>query len=311
MIRRCRRLPAVYSSAQIIKFSKEKICANPYTLRIKIFPYFHIRDLFQSSRLISDSESYILFSNNQPSRRSNMRRILYPLFLVLLLSACIGMKPIPVPAPTRTLTPTPALVQGINPTIWPITDFPPLTPVPLSLILTDFPLAVGATWQYSAEISYEDPNDPTKALTWTGIVVDRVMDKRIETNESLVFTVQEDMDPRPPEGVWRQPLTFEYRVSGYGVFKNTLKVYQYPLQDQLSWPAFEGTGYEVTVQVLGEVYTPYGTFDSCYSLMLATNPDTTMDTFCLGMGFVEHAYIHHGTLQEEKFVLSAYTPGQP
>jgi len=230
-----------------------------------------------------------------------MRRLIIPLLLLLLLSACIGRQPIPVPASLSTVTPTlaPSPAAPSSP-----------SPVSLSQILVDFPLAVGATWEYSAEITYEDPNAPAKLLTWTGLVVDRVLEKRTEADGRIVFTVQEDMNPVPPEGVWRKPGTFEYTVSGDGVYKKTMKVYQYPLQDMLSWPAFGDPGYEVTVQVLGEVYTPYGTFDSCYRLILATNPDTTVDTFCAGMGFVEHSYSHHGTPQEEKFVLTAFTLGQ-
>ncbi len=187
---------------------------------------------------------------------------------------------------------------------------PSSTPIPLSLVLSDFPLAVGTTWIYSAEISYQDPGDPAKFLTWTGTVTDRIINQQAIPDGNTIFKVQEDLDPAPPDAVWRHSGTFEYIVSGDGVYIRDWKVYQYPLADNIKWEASSGSGYEVVAQAEANGITP-GRSGNCYTLITETNPDTTMDTFCQGIGFVKHLYTHHGTLQDEKFTLASFTIGQP
>jgi hypothetical protein len=222
---------------------------------------------------------------------------MYFVLVMVVLSACVGTGP-NAQVTTSTVEPS-------------STPLPSQTPVLASPILADFPLAVGTIWEYSAEITYQDPNDYMKLLAWTGTVTDRVIDERVGSGGSIVFTVQEDLEPEPPEQVWRRSGTFEYTLSGDGVFKGSMKIYQVPLQSVQSWQAFEGTGYETLVQRVGEVVTPYGGLDDCYTFTLDTNPDTTMDTFCMGIGFVKHSYRHHGTPQNEEFELVSFTLGQP
>ena len=183
--------------------------------------------------------------------------------------------------------------------------------MPLTLILADFPLAMGATWTYAAEITYQDPADPSKSAVWKGTVTDKVIDRKITPEGRIVFTVQEDLEPQPPDLVWRQSGTFEYSIAGDGVFEGNMKVYQWPLEDNLMWEAFSDYGYEMFAQRVGEVATPYGKLEGCYIFGIATNPDTSMKTFCPGIGFAAFYYRHHGTTQNEDFSLSAYTPGQP
>jgi hypothetical protein len=169
---------------------------------------------------------------------------------------------------------------------------------------------MGAVWKYNAVISYADANDNTKLIQWTGIITDRVI-KKAETGGKTVYTVQKDMEPAPPGGVWRQPGPFEYTVSGNEIFKDSIKIYQYPLGDNQSWQASPDTIYKVTSQHVGEVDTPYGKLNNCYTLTYATNPDTTVETFCPGTGIVRHTYEHHGSSQSEKFELFSFTPGKP
>lgn len=231
-----------------------------------------------------------------------------------MLSACTGTNRNIQILTSSTIAPFPTLTEITTPTIE-VSETsllsPSATPVPLSLILTDFPLALGTTWIYSAEISYQDPDDYMKLLTWNGTVTDKVIDKKNEPDGKIVFTVQEDLEPKPPQDVWRQSRTFEYTVSGDGVFEGIMKIYQYPLEDNQRWRSFSDFGYETIAYRVGEVTTPYGNFDNCYTFIIATNPDTSIEIFCTGIGFVEHSYRHHGTPQVEKFVLSSFTLGQP
>jgi hypothetical protein len=180
-----------------------------------------------------------------------------------------------------------------------------------SLIFTDFPLAVGAVWKYSANISYADPNDRTKLSTWTGFIIDKVVDKKTRSGGTIVFVVQEDIEPKPPQAVWRQSNTFEYIVSDNEVFKDNMKIYQWPLENNMQWKISSDFEYNVVVQAVEEVHTPYGNLEDCYTFLIRTLPDASVETFCPGIGFVMHSYSHHGESQDEKWILSSFTPGQP
>ena len=208
-----------------------------------------------------------------------------------------------VPSATASVTPAPTSMPTTTPT-------PALTPVPPALILADFPLALGATWKYAAEFSYQNPSDFSKLVTWSGSVTDKVVKVEIQPDGRIVFTIREDLEPIPPQGVWRQSRTVDYTLSGDGIFEAGLKIYQWPLSDKLTWTAIADSGYEINVEYIGSVHVPYGEMNSCYVFSLFTNPDDTHDTFCPGIGFVEHSYRHHGTPQDERFTLISYEPGR-
>jgi len=241
-----------------------------------------------------------------------MRHFVSLIFILIVLSACGEMNR------TTLLSPTASLPSTQKPSVLPTivsSETPALTPfstlVPSSLILAEFPLEIGTIWEYEAEISYQDPNDYVELLTWTGTVTDRVLDKRAEPDGKIVFTVQEDLEPTPPQSVWRQSRMFEYTISGDGIYDGGMKVFQYPLEDNQSWQVFAGFEYEMTTQYIGKVIIPYGELDNCYNFFVVTGPDTSIKTFCTGIGFVEYFYTHHGTPQDEKFVLSSFNPGEP
>ena len=241
-----------------------------------------------------------------------MRYVISSILLTIMLSACTGTSEDIKTLPLSTITPSPTNTDLATPTIQASeTPLPSSTPVPFPLILADFPLVLGTTWEYSAEISYQDPNDYMKLLTWKGTITEKVINKKIEADGKIIFTIQKDLEPTPPEQVWRRSGSFEYTVSGDGVFEGNMKIYQYPLEDNMKWKAFSGFDYEMLAQPIENVNTLYGELDNCYVFITATNPDTSIDTFCKGIGFVEHSYRHHGTPQDEKFVLSSFILGQP
>ena len=210
------------------------------------------------------------------------------------------------PAPPDT-PPAAGAAGALNPTS---SSSPTLTPVPLSLILADFPLSIGATWVYSAEITYQNPEASDQLASWTGLITDTVMAENRTADGNLIFSMQEDMEPGPPPSVWRKPGTYEYIVSGDGVFDGDNKIYQWPLADQVTWEAMPDLGYVMNVNFMGNVVTPYGELKGCYQFFLATHPDASIYTFCPGTGFMEYYYQHFGTPQVEHFLLVAYIPGR-
>jgi hypothetical protein len=182
---------------------------------------------------------------------------------------------------------------------------PSPTPVPPELILADFPLSQGATWYYTAEISYQNP-----LVTWSGRYILSVIDEETTPDGRIIFTLQDELEPTPPQGVWRQPQTYEYIISGDGIFRGETKIFQWPLSDMLMWETMPGTNQGIVARYIGDVDTPYGMLTGCYNLTFTTNPDTSIKTFCPGVGYVEHSYNHHGTPQIEHFLLIDYVPGQ-
>lgn len=215
-----------------------------------------------------------------------MRRIfIIPSVAVLLLACSISGKSTATPVPTPTSTPSPS-------------------------ILSEFPLALGATWKYSAEISYQSPITYTQVATWTGVITQKVIDQKTTSDGKLIFTLQENLEPTPPEGVWRRSRTLKYTVWGDGVFEGSLKIYQWPLSDGLSWKDNPDFGYDLRAEYVGDVDTPYGKLKGCYRWQIRTNPDTSLWTFCPGIGFAEYIYQHHGTRQIEHDALMFYAAGQ-
>jgi hypothetical protein len=146
-------------------------------------------------------------------------------------------------------------------------------------------------------------------VTWSGFITDRVVERKSIPDGTIVFTLQEDLQSTPPQDVWRQPRTYEYIIAGDGIFEDGMKIYQWPLSAHMTWKAFSDYGYDTHAQYAGIVSTPYGDLKGCYTFILQTNPDTSIDTFCPKIGFVEHSYRHHGTPQIEHYVLESYQPG--
>lgn len=244
-----------------------------------------------------------------------MRHFIISAFAIIILSTCSGISKDVQVSPSLT-TPVPTHTKAVLPKITapkiPLL-LPSSTPVPLSIILADFPLAVGTTWKYSAEISYQESKDYMKLLKWTGTITYVVVDKKIEQDGKVVFRVQQNLEPKPLEPlVWVLEWEFfNYTIERSVVIEGNRKIYQYPLEDNVRWYAVDGFNDETIVQSVESVNTPYGRLDNCYMLSTTSNSDTLIDVFCKGIGFVKHSYTHHGTPQDAKFILSSFTLGQP
>ena len=242
-----------------------------------------------------------------------MSRILFFTFVMIMISACIDSNRSAIVFPTKTLLPLPTISPILTFTATPSkASLPPptLTPVPPSLILDDFPLAVGATWKYSAKISFQDPKDYEKMAAWTGIITDKVIDRKSTAEGKIVFSLEENLEPTPPPDVWRHSRTYEYTIKDDGIFEGLGKIYQWPLSNNLSWkwtPDFE---YYTNATSAKNIEIPYGKLNGCYLLLTVTNPDVSENVFCPKIGFVAHYYKHFGTLQNESIELISYEAGQ-
>ena len=242
-----------------------------------------------------------------------MQRIFIFAVIAVLLSACgKSIKEgvsyptfLPTPIVTPTLSISLALTQAASE---PSTLSQPPTSVPPSGILADFPLSVGTVWKYSGEIIYQDPKDDSKTGTWNGIVTDMVFEQTTMPDGKVAFTIQETLEPMPPDGVWRQSGIIGFVITGNGIIRNGWEIYRWPLSDNMTWDAQAGSGYDMEAKYVGEVDVPFGKQKGCYTLLLATLPDATLDTFCPGIGIVEHKYQHSGDRQDEHFVLISYEP---
>jgi hypothetical protein len=139
-----------------------------------------------------------------------MKKISAVILLVLLLTACQTTTPAPtatnLPAPTATLMQLPISTPTEKET--PVLS-PSPTAVPPTVVLDYFPLSAGAIWKYSAEISYEDPNNSTQLATWSGLITDEVIDQITTPDGRVIFRLQEELEPIPPKEVWRQSSTLE------------------------------------------------------------------------------------------------------
>lgn len=209
--------------------------------------------------------------------------------------------------PTQTSTALPTNTLHLTETSFSTATF---TAVPTSPVLLEFPLAVGASWKYAAEITSGDNaaiKDPSQLSKWSGFTTALVTGRRETSDGKIIFTIKQSDDPTVSNDYIFAP-SYEYSVYGDGVYKGENKILQFPLSDGLRWDWYEGYTYFASYQE--EVETPYGKYKGCYQIWLVTLSSTSSDTFCPNVGFVKHELEHNGTSHIEKYVLISFTPGQ-
>jgi hypothetical protein len=189
---------------------------------------------------------------------------------------------------------------------------PVASPSDVPEILTVFPLAKGARWEYAAEIEYQDTDDAQSSATWTGTITVEVVDQERSPDGQIVFTLEETLVPTPPGEVWRGFRSYQYTVTATEIFDGAQIVLQWPLEDGLSWKTWPDSDfvYQTEVVLHGDVETPYGNLKDCYQIIVRTNPDVQIKMFCPEVGFVGHFYHHFGTPQDEFFELTAFEAGE-
>ncbi len=246
----------------------------------------------------------------------------FPALILILLAACTGPGPSQAPAlpPSATFIPsaavTPPVTQTMTQTMTPQSS-PTRTPQPsaapyptsasLSSILAVFPIKIGTLWKYSVEIKYVDPISYTQTATWTGIITETVVDQAVQEDGSLIFTSKIETDSPLPEGVWNRVDTKEYVVSGESVYSGG-EILRWPVPESLSWPW--AAGYTWDAHLIDDLETPYKKLAGCYEIWLYTNSDTTVNTFCPGIGFARYLYHHHGSVQDEDWILIDFVAGK-
>jgi hypothetical protein len=252
-----------------------------------------------------------------------MRRFVYTIFVMVALSACKEVNQNIKKSPSSTAFSPPTSTQMATSTISPSEtplSVPSLTPVPPSLILADFPLKVGATWKYSAEISFPDPEKSGETVKWTGVSVRKVVNMKISAEGKISFDLQEYLEPKPPpEYAMYLPLQrpYDYTIAEDGIYEfyGSMfrgKIFQYPLYDGLSW--IRWTDWDISTNVMqieGEVITPYQKLNHCYRITTQASNYIMEDVFCQKVGFVIHRYKSIALPQDNSDLeLVSYESGQ-
>lgn len=201
-------------------------------------------------------------------------------------------RPTVTPSPTPSETPTPAA-----------------TPVPREEILTQFPLYPGQIRVYRVTFTDEagqaDENQ-ARPTTWTGLVTETITTVQ-EVGSDLVFeaAVQGMPDHFDGEAVILSDTTVEYVVDNNGIWRDGLKLVQFPLEVDASWPAVAEDSSDAAWLVTGQedVAAPAGFFSGCWNLTLQTELENSQMTFCPGAGIVSWDNIRQGETDIQSWVL--------
>lgn len=186
-------------------------------------------------------------------------------------------------------------------------------------ILDAWPLAVGTTWVYSVTV------DEAALGHWTGLVTETITaaDRR---EGAWVFQSELQGHPLMARSGTRLQwyLVLDGRVymllrkqdvdtfmvtNSQGFEAN--QVLAWPLQEGQQWgrPEFLARGdgmYVWRVAAQESVATLAGNFPDCYRLVFLTNPDDTTGWFCPGVGTVRREYHHHGSRDDDVWVLQEF-----
>lgn len=175
-------------------------------------------------------------------------------------------------------------------------------------VLKSFPLEVGLTRVYSVTQEYiEFAADEIRMASYSTVISETIIAENQLRANSLVFTATVQGWPLP---FGCEPKK-EYRVVGNSIFTGRREIFRWPLEVGQEWDAFgepieASKGWYVwRVTEREDVVTPARNFTDCFRLELWTNPDHTLVWFCQGVGIVAREYHHHGTVDNQYWVLQS------
>lgn len=216
--------------------------------------------------------------------------------------------------PTMTFTPIPSTPMETPTSLPTETPLPTSTPVPAELILEQFPLEIGMVRVYQVTYTYAvDVSPDLMGFTpdsWTGLVTETIVSQR-QQGARLIFEAEITGNPWYFDGteVVLQDYTVEYVVERDGIRRMGIKIFQLPIGLDASWDAFQNYSadspgwYSWVVQDIEDVITPAGYFTDCWKMFLNTGRDHSTMSICPGVGIVELASFHHGTINDPLWVL--------
>jgi hypothetical protein len=192
-------------------------------------------------------------------------------------------------------------------------------------VLDAYPLAQGAAWEYQVVI--DRLGSDTAAERWEGPVTETVV-SATPAIENWVFHRTLTGDPSP---TWRLADQWVVaRGSGLYTFSDEKQAMEAtnpqtpdPAVNQiLTWPLQDGQRFGLPDQLANEdgrniwVVTavdkfdvPAGHYEGCFKITMLAELADVRSWFCPGVGFVRYEYHNNGTLQEEFWELTSFTPG--
>ena len=185
----------------------------------------------------------------------------------------------------------------------------PKRPSPEDMIGADpLPLALGASWQYTATISQFDAvkkTDVTRTLDWTTQVVEarpisNVVSFKVKGWPSDLVGFEGAGPSATEKTIIRAGDNFLWATSPDGGVEGA--------QGWFSWPLQDGQKICPDPQVVYCWLVETG--DDGYKLTYRTGPDEEIYLIQPGTGVAEYTYIHHGTTLEVHAKLVDYKEGQ-
>jgi len=201
------------------------------------------------------------------------------------------------------------------------------TEIPLTTILEYFPLEVGTTWVYRVTIEYsagdwtftEDGEAIEPPLeTWTGQVSKQIIEQVEDPPSGYpTFLVKLKDDPKlMQDGIVTKDKEMQLIVKNNSIYDESMRLIKWPLEVGAIWDPWDdtaepqGTGsyYNWSILDIESVETGLGIIDDCYLIQLSTQPDTTSNWICPGIGLAK-VYGWSGGMPMEIFewVLESFT----
>lgn len=182
------------------------------------------------------------------------------------------------------------------------------------LLSGEFPLWVGRRAEYNVTLEFADAGDPTRPRRWQGRVTETI-DSFEKRDGALIFRATARGVPSIDgpsvivEDVARRYIVNGGRVSGVGFFWNETLVF--PLRVGRRWvedgdeeALRRADGWYVwRVEGKEDITTAGGKFAGCYRVAFRSNPDHVIIWFCPGVGVVREEYVHHGSLNNQRWDL--------
>lgn len=189
--------------------------------------------------------------------------------------------------------------------------------------LEDYPLAPGTTWMYRYEEYQSATQDTTRIISATSVLTETVIDSRYSEDFYLVqVKTSRRLVDADKEWVANEDGadTFWYIVNGGKVYEasppfdidtidtdNLKLLYNLPLSDGQGWCPYEAESSSSTpealqncsgrstIQAIGRLDTPAGTFEDCYEIVERYNNGSVITRFCNGVGQVSAHFDHAGS----------------
>jgi hypothetical protein len=179
----------------------------------------------------------------------------------------------------------------------------PTPEIPLATIMEDFPLEVGTTWVYRVTIEYSVGDwtftEDGEAIeppweTWSGLVAQQIIEQTqdLPDGDPTFLVKLYDVPKLMQDGIVTSDKETQLIVKNNSIYDESIRLIRWPLEVGATWDPWDdtaepqGTGsyYNWSILDTESVETGLGIIDGCYLIQLTTQPDTTSNWMCPGIG---------------------------